>query len=164
MHDPKIHMRRAGLKDTSLLCSLINDSHRDVADRFGLTPENCPKHPSNCTREWIENDLLRGVVYYIMEHDERPVGCVGVEQASPDVCFLERLSVLPDQRKQGFGRALVDNAIIKAKTLGALQVDIGIIAQHTELKRWYSKIGFMEGKTKEFPHLPFRVTFMSYKL
>jgi GNAT superfamily N-acetyltransferase len=163
MPDPNIHMRKACLKDASLLCLLIHDSHQDVAERFGLTLKNCPRHPSNCTREWIEKDLLRGVVYYIMEHDDKPVGCAAMEQASPEVCYLERLSVLPGQRKKGFGRALVNNVIIKAKTLGAGRVDIGIIAQHTELKRWYAKLGFIEGETKEFPHLPFRVTFLSYK-
>ncbi len=73
MKDPNIHMRKAGLKDTSLLYSLIHDSHHDVAESFGLTLENCPRHPSNCTREWIEKDLLRGVVYYIVQFD----GCLG---------------------------------------------------------------------------------------
>jgi hypothetical protein len=43
-------------------------------------------------------------------------------------------------------------------------VSIGIIADHTILKNWYLKLGFIEGKTKSFDHLPFDVTFMSYDL
>lgn len=158
-----IHMRKAGPQDVTLLCSLIRDSHRDVAERFGLTQENCPRHPSNCTQEWIEKDLLKGVDYYILEHDDTPAGCVAIEQASPEVCYLERLSVLPEQRRNGLGRALVTNVLLKAKMLGACEVGIGIIAQYTELKVWYKKIGFIVGETKEFAHLPFSVTFMSYK-
>jgi GNAT superfamily N-acetyltransferase len=161
--DHMIHMRKAGPQDVTLLCSLIRDSHRDVAERFGLTQENCPRHPSNCTQEWIEKDLLKGVDYYILEHDDTPAGCVAIEQASPEVCYLERLSVLPEQRRNGLGRALVTNVLLKAKTIGVGEVGIGIIAQYSELKAWYTKIGFVEGETREFAHLPFSVTFMSYK-
>jgi diamine N-acetyltransferase len=164
MHEKIIHIKKAGTVDIILLSRLIRNSHQDVAKRFGLTLENCPKHPSNCTDDWIENDLARGVIYYIMNHNDDPVGCVAVEQASPDVCYLERLSVLPEQRRKGFGRALVTNVLLKAKTLGACKVDIGIISGYNELKEWYKKIGFIEGQTKEFAHLPFRVTFMSYRL
>jgi diamine N-acetyltransferase len=157
-----IQMRKADTADITLLSRLIRDSHQDVAERFCLTPDNCPKHPSNCTDEWIEKDLIRGVVYYILEYKGMPVGCVAIEQSPSGVCFLERLSVLPEQRKCGFGRSLVNNALLKAKTMGAQEVGIGIIAQNTQLKEWYGKIGFAERETKDVPHLPFRVTFMSY--
>jgi len=70
--------------------------------------------------------------------------------------------VLPDQRRRGFGKALVNHALSEAKLLGAHCVSIGIIAKQTELKDWYKGLGFVEGESKEFPHLPFRVTFMSY--
>jgi diamine N-acetyltransferase len=158
------HIRKAGTADVTLLSCIIRDSHHDVAGRFGLTADNCPKHPSNCTDAWIESDLIRGIAYYIMEHNDVSVGCVAIEQASPDVCYLERLSVLPGQRRKGLGRALVTDVLFKAKTLGAREVGIGIIAQYTELKSWYKKIGFIEGETKEFAHLPFNVTLMKYQL
>jgi hypothetical protein len=48
--------------------------------------------------------------------------------------------------------------------LGAKQIGIGIISDDTELKLWYQRIGFVEKETKEFAHLPFLVTFMSYEL
>jgi hypothetical protein len=56
-----VHIREANSADVSLLCGLIRASFRDVAERFNLTPENCPKPPSNCTEEWLENDFVRGV-------------------------------------------------------------------------------------------------------
>jgi N-acetylglutamate synthase-like GNAT family acetyltransferase len=162
--DPVIHIRKADAVDVPLLSRLIRDSHQDVAERFGLTPDNCPKHPSNCTDEWIEKDLIRGVTYYIMEHNDVPVGCAAIEKASPDVCYLERLSVLPDQRRRGLGTALVHNVLLKAKTLCATELNIGIMANHNELKEWYRRIGFIEGETTVIKHLPFNVTFMKYHL
>lgn len=159
-----ISIREADAGEAPLLSGLIRDSFRDVAERFSLTPENCPKHPSNCDLEWIENDFARGVTYYILEHSGTPVGCVALEKASSDICYLERLAVLEENRRQGFGRALVDHVFVEAKALGTKQIGIGIIAADTELKLWYQKIGFTEEETKEFEHLPFLVTFMTYEL
>lgn len=159
-----IYIRAAGSADVSLLSGLIRVSFRDVAGRFALTLENCPKHPSNCTDEWIENDFARGVAYYILESDGTPVGCVALEKANSDLCYLERLGILPQSRQKGFGKALVDHVFYEARALGAKQISIGIISDDTELKLWYKKIGFLEKETQEFAHLPFLVTFMSYEL
>ena len=161
---PEPHIREANSADVSLISSLIRESFRDVARRFGLTLENCPKHPSNCTDEWIENDFARGVTYYILESNRTAVGCVALEKANSDLCYLERLGVLLEARRKGFGRTLVDYVIFQANLYGAKQISIGIIANDTELKRWYQRIGFVEGETKEFEHLPFLVTFMTYEL
>ena len=159
---PEVNIREANSTDMSLVSGLIRESFRDVARRFGLTLENCPKHPSNCTDEWIENDFARGVTYYILETNRTEVGCVALEKANSDLCYLERLGVLPEARQNGFGRSLVDHVISQATLFRAKQISIGIIGDDTELKRWYQRIGFVEGETKEFEHLPFLVTFMTY--
>ena len=164
MADSQTHIREADPADISLLSGLIRLSYRDVADRFKLTASNCPKHPSNYMDEWVERDFGRGVIYYILEHRGRSTGCVAIEKANPDLCYLERLAVLPHARKQGLGSQLVEHVFHKARELGSKNISIGIIAEQTELKQWYQKIGFIEGATKAFSHLPFRVTFMSYEL
>ena len=158
------HIRTADTADVPLLSRLIRDSFRDVAERFGLTSENCPKHPSNCTEEWIEKDLARGVTYYVLGYEGIPVGCVALEKANHELCYLERLAVMPTYRRKGLGKALVDYIVVQARALDAKQISIGIIAKQIELKTWYQKLGFVEGETKEFAHLPFRVTLMSCNL
>lgn len=158
-----IHIREADTADASLLCRLIRQSYRDVADRFELTPATCPKHPSNCTDEWIENDFARGVRYFILEHKTTPAGCVAFESADPDLSYLERLAVLPHERNKGFGAQLVAHVFRIAHALGSKKISIGIIAEQTELKQWYQKFGFIEGETRAFNHLPFLVTFMTYE-
>jgi N-acetylglutamate synthase-like GNAT family acetyltransferase len=150
--------------DIEVLAEIIRKSFKDVAKRFGLTPENAPRHPSNCQEEWIKKDIERSVKYFALEKEGLVCGCIAVEKANHDVCYLERLAVLPDQRKQGLGKALVEHVLSQAKLLNVQNVNIGIIAEHTELKNWYRKIGFAEGESKEFPHLPFRVTFMSFQV
>jgi N-acetylglutamate synthase-like GNAT family acetyltransferase len=160
--NPKI--RTCTQDDVGVLVDTIRKSFQDVAERFGLTPENAPWHPSNCQEEWIKKDIDRGVLYFVMENEGLVSGCIAIEKANPEVCYLERLAVHPERRQQGFGKALVKHVLSQAKLLNVHNVNIGIIAEHTELKNWYRKIGFVEGKSKEFPHLPFRVTFMSFQI
>lgn len=157
-------IRSATREDIAVLAETIRKSFRDVADRFGLTPENCPKHPSNCTVEWVEGDMRRGVDYFILETGDAVTGCVALERPDSKVCYLERLAVLPYKRRQGFGRALVEHVFTEAADAGVACVSIGIIAAQTELKEWYQRLGFIEGETREFDHLPFSVTFMSYEI
>jgi N-acetylglutamate synthase-like GNAT family acetyltransferase len=157
-------IRTCTKKDAQVLAETIRSSFQDVAERFGLTQENAPHHPSNCTVDWIQKDMERGVTYFAIENKNHVVGCVALELPNTRVCYLERLAVLPDQRGCGFGKALVNHVLAEAKLLGVHCVSIGIIAEHTELKNWYEGLGFVEGESKEFPHLPFRVTFMSYDI
>jgi len=156
-------IRDAGVRDIPLLTGIIRKSFQDVAERFSLTAQNCPKHPSNCSSNWIERDFSRGVRYFILENDGKPAGCAAMEHA-PGTCYLERLAVLPEQRGRGFGLALVRHVLVKAGSLGVGDVGIGIIAAQTDLKEWYEKIGFIAGDTRDFPHLPFHVLFLSYPL
>lgn len=159
-----VHIRKATSADVSLLSRLVRQSYRDVACRFKLTAANCPKHPSNCTDEWIENDFRRGVIYFILEHRGVPAGCVALERANADLCYLERLAVLPHERKKGLGSQLVEHIFRTARELGSKEISIGIIAAQKELEQWYRNFGFIKGETKKFSHLPFKATFMTYEL
>jgi len=153
-------IRMATHDDMDLLASLIREAFRDVAERFNLTPENCPTHPSNCTADWIRSALEKGVLYFILEGGKGPCGCVALERANSHLCYLERLGVLPAFRGQGFGKALVRHALEKAQALGAKNMEIGIISEQKELENWYNRLGFSNKGRKQFKHLPFEVTFM----
>ena len=157
-------IRESTAADISGLVEIIRTAFQDVAVRFGLTEDNCPKHPSNCQATWISNALDKGVRYFVLDSEGVLCGCVALEQGSPEVCYLERLAVLPSHRGRGYGRALVEHILHEAKRVGALRVDIGIIADHTELRDWYRKLGFVDQQTAVFAHLPFEVLFMSMAL
>ncbi len=162
--DNTMIIREANEMDVDALVTLLRDSFRDVAERFGLTVENCPMNLAFCTEQRIRSDLERGLRYYILEQDSQLCGCVALEKAGPDVCYLERLAVLPEHRKKGYGRVLVDQIFDQARRIGAEMVEIGIIAEDTELRDWYGKFGFVYKSTKRFDHLPFVVAFMSAEL
>lgn len=155
-------IRQGTKEDIEILVDVIQNSFQDVAERFGLTPQNSPTHPSNCRAEWLLREMNRGVVFYILEDRERPVGCVALEQINDEVCYLERLAVLPDERRKGFGSALVRHVLDQARLLNAFRLQIGIIAEHKELHDWYENLGFEDTERKTFPQLVFQVAFMAY--
>jgi N-acetylglutamate synthase-like GNAT family acetyltransferase len=157
-------IRQANETDNSILLDILRTSFAGAAERFNLTPENCPKNLAFCTKERIKSDLDRGLRYYILEKDGQPCGCVAIEKASPDVCYLERLAVVPQHRRKGYGKALVNHIFDQAGKNGAQKVEIGIISEDTKLKNWYMKFGFIQKATKKFDHLPFIVAFMSAEI
>jgi len=157
-------IKEATPQDGESLAGIIREGFQDVADRFALTARNCPKHPSNCTPEWISEDFERGVRYYLLEAGHAPAGCVGLEFRDERMAFVERLAVLPPWRRQGLATALLRHVLGEARESGARKVSVGIIAAHGELAAWYRGMGFAEVGTKEFPHLPFRVAFLERTL
>jgi GNAT superfamily N-acetyltransferase len=159
-----MEIRDAGRDEANLLNTLIRESFRDVAERFGLTPENCPNHPSFSTEERVGSWLDKGVRFFIAECGSEPCGCVALERADPEVCYLERLAVLPPYRHHGYGEALVRHVMGAAEDIGASRLEIGIISDQDELREWYVGLGFAEKRRARFEQLPFEVTFMFVEL
>jgi ribosomal protein S18 acetylase RimI-like enzyme len=159
-----MQIRDTSINDAALLAGIISESNRDVAERFGLNGDNCPKHPSLCTEDWVLADFARGERYFILEDEGSAIGCVAYENPSEGLAYLNRLSVLPGHRRRGAGEQLVRHVIDLARSSQIETISIGIIAANEELKRWYLKLGFIEGETKTFPHLPFAVCYLRYDI
>lgn len=157
-------IKEATHKDLATIAMLVSESNKDVAVKFGLNAENCPKHPSFCTQSWIEADLARGESYFIFEEGALAIGCVAYENPSAGLAYLNRLSVLPLHRNRGVGTRLVQHIVRHARSASIQTISIGVIGEHTELQLWYRKLGFKDGETRRFSHLPFSVTYMSYTL
>jgi N-acetylglutamate synthase-like GNAT family acetyltransferase len=153
-------IREANKADKGTLVALLRDSFRDVAEKFNFTVENCPKFAGFNVKERVDSDFEKGLRYFILEEKGRACGCVALEKAGPDLCYLGRLAVLPEYRNKGFGQAMVKHLFEQAKTIGYRRVEIGIISKHIKLKKWYKKFGFVQKSTKKFDHLPFIVAFM----
>ena len=159
-----MQIQTADIGAAGALAGLIRAAFIDVARRFAITPENTPKHPSNCTAQWLVEAMEKGVCFYRMDSGETLCGCVALERAGDDVFYLERLAVLPRFRRQGLGRALVEHACTEAQTAGAKRLEIGIIDAQDELRNWYVRLGFQQTRTAEYAHLPFTVCFMKREL
>jgi GNAT superfamily N-acetyltransferase len=157
-------IRPAALTDVPVLNDIIRAAFATVARDFNLTPNNCPAHPSNSQPEWVTKAMDRGVSFFLLEEDGRAAGCVALEQAGPDLCYMERLAVPPALRNQGRGLLLVRQALDIAAARGARRVEIATIAGQLDLRHWYEKQGFIMIRTARFDHLPFEVAFLGLDL
>jgi N-acetylglutamate synthase-like GNAT family acetyltransferase len=154
-------IRQANEEDINVLINIIRNSYRSVAKKFELTKENCPRFLGFCAQERVKIDFEKGFQYYILEQDHQPIGCIALEKASQDMCYLGRLAVLPGQRKKGYGKMLVNHLFEQAREAGVGKVEIGMISKDRKLKNWYEKLGFVQTGTKKFDHLTFEVAFLS---
>ena len=150
--------------DVDAAADVLRQAFATVAQRFALTKENCPRSPAFATNERVVEEMERGVRYYLLHAGARTCGCVALEHAKPEVVYLERLGVVPERRARGYGSTLVRHVLTEAKALGAGRVEIGIIADDTQLQGWYQRFGFEQTKTKRFDHLPFLVGFLAKEL
>jgi N-acetylglutamate synthase-like GNAT family acetyltransferase len=143
---------------------VIRESFATVAEDLNLTRENCPSHPSFTGPDELLEMKRKGVELYGMYIQGRLAGFVALEKADREVCYLEKLAVLPEERHKRYGENLVDFACSLAVGQGARTVSAGIINEQEILKSWYKRLGFIEKGTRSYPHLPFMVCFMEKEL
>lgn len=159
-----MNIRETDTNDAEQIATIISEAHKDIAVQFCINFKNNPRHPSFYTRNWVVSDFNRGEEYFLGIENNVYIGCIAFEQPNPDTAYLNRLSVLPEYRHNGIGAKLVNHILEFSKSKRIQFVSIGIIAAHEVLKKWYSTMGFIEGETQKFDHLPFDVTYMRYEL
>jgi hypothetical protein len=84
-------IQKASFHDAKIIAFLVSQSNKDIADKFGLTMENNPKHSSFCTKEWVLSDFDRGEEYFLCRRKSVNLGCVAFEQPDSKTSYLNRL-------------------------------------------------------------------------
>ena len=139
---------------------VIADSFRTVAIEFNLNKDNCPTHPSLVTLQQLKEMKRKGLKLFGLFEDNVQIGFVAVEKKKGKVYCFEKLSVLPEYRHHSYGGELIAFVSDYVKNAGGKKLSIGIINEHTVLKKWYEANGFQETTVTKFAHLPFTVCFM----
>lgn len=143
---------------------VIQKGFGTVAIEFGLTRENCPTNGAFIGLDRLETDFQKGNLMFGLYDDVELVGFMQLEQLQDRRVAMEKITVLPKFRHNGYGKALLSHAISVAAGMGAKLLTIGIIEENTVLKNWYAKNGFAHTGIKKFDHLPFTVGFMEIHL
>ena len=144
--------------------ALIRRSYQTVADEMGITPENAARYTAFITAKQLGDERDAGSVFYGLFLDGTQAGFVAVQQDEEGLWHMRRLAVLPEYRRRGFGRQLIDRVIAHAKERGATKLHIGIVAEQQGLKEWYEGMGFRTYRTFTVPHLPFSVALLAMRL
>lgn len=143
---------------------VIHRSFKTVAEEFGLTPENCPKHTSFMPIYFLTTQMDWGWHMFGLYHEGQLVGYMSLSKESDTVYELHNLAVLPEYRHKGFGKKMLDFAKETVQSLGGHTIKIGIIEESTILKNWYESNGFVHIGTKQFDHLPFTSGYLECRL
>ena len=154
-------IRKAHSPDIDALASIIRDAFEDAAWRQGITAQTNPAHPSNCRPEWLSRDMTRRVIYYVLEAGGRPAGCAGLDIVSDELCRLDKLAVLPQERRRGCGASLVRHILSEARQMKLYRVEISVTVEDHQLRDWLEKLGFEDSGQKATPHLLPQISLMT---
>ena len=157
-------IRNVTCQELDACAAVIRKAFSTVAAEFGLTFQSCPTNGAYITAQRLRCERQNGVLQYGLYREGRLAGFVALERKDNAVYVLEKLSVLPKYRHRGCGTALLDFAKIMVSQLGGGRITIGIIEQNVVLKCWYQAQGFVSTGTATFPHLPFTVEFLEYRI
>jgi GNAT superfamily N-acetyltransferase len=160
----EIVLRRADDSDAERLAAVIGAAFADVADRLGLTRENCPSHTAFLASDEVRRGMGFGNRYFMAFDGETLCGAVAIRLPRDGISILEKVAVLAAFRHRGIGRLLVEHGFAEARRMGATAVEIGIIASQTKLRGWYERFGFAALRQGHYPHLPFDVLHMRLPL
>ena len=129
-----VHIRKATAQDSELLLSLVHRSFEEY--RGKIDP------PSSAPDETI--DTIRGrfdqARALIAERDQVSVGCVFYQRMAENV-YLFRLSVLPEYRRRGIARSLIEHVERIAGAMG-LPVRLGVRIALPENQAYYGRMGY----------------------
>lgn len=160
----EVKIRKMQEDEIEECAGVIRKGFGTVAEKFGLTLENCPTNGAFINSERLRSDWNKGNQMYVAEIDNHIIGFMQLEMKSNSQAELEKLTVIPHYRHYGFGKIMLDFIKQKAEELGVKMLTIGIIEENTVLKEWYQLNGFHHDSTRIFEHLPFTVGFMSCNL
>ena len=142
-------------EDLQECLEIIHRSFKTVAEEFGLTAENCPKHTSFMPIYFLTTQMDWGWHMFGLYHENQLVGYMSLSKESETAYELHNLAVLPEYRHNGFGKSMLNHAKETVLQLGGNTIKIVIIEESTILKDWYMANGFVHTGTKKFDHLPF---------
>jgi ribosomal protein S18 acetylase RimI-like enzyme len=151
-------------QDLKECVSVIKRSFQTVADKFNITVDNAQRYVAFATtEEKLSNQLDNGRLMFASYMDNKIVGyyslCVFENE-----CEISNLCVLPEYRHLHIGSELLNHAIGKAQECNLFKVNISIVEENIELRKWYEKFGFVHTETKKFDFFPFTCGYMEYYL
>src|SRR5215471_18457402 len=125
-------LREATEADTASILALVLAAFEEY--RGQLDP------PSGAHAETLDSVLekMRNAQVVLAGVDGKSVGCLFC-QSEEDHRYLFRLAVLPEYRRNGLGRALVEHAERRARELGFSRVRLGVRTVLERQRAYYER-------------------------
>ena len=92
----------------------------------------------------VENELSADTRSVLLASDDSKVIGYGSIQVIDDVADLQRIAVVPDARRAGLGRELLEELLAKATGLGATRIMLEVAADNDAAISLYESFAFAE--------------------
>ena len=158
-------VKEVGIDQLPEYAEVIRRGFATVAEDFGLTRENCPKHTSFISDTRLASFYRDG--YYpfgCFADGGRMVGFIGLTDEGGGVFEMHNVSILPEYRHHGCGKAMLDFCKRKVFSLGGSKIILDMIEENRPLKAWYAANGFVHIRTEKFEGMPFTVGYMEWSV
>ena len=130
-----IQLRQAKESEAPVLLAILHAAFEEYRGR--LDP---PSGVHVETIESVQSKLKKSWAVIAFAGNEA-AGCVFYEKENEHI-YLGRLSVLPQFRKLGIGRALIDYVEAQAANLKVPRVQLGVRIALPHLKAYYGQLGY----------------------
>ncbi|MDE7325586.1 MAG: GNAT family N-acetyltransferase [Lachnospiraceae bacterium] len=153
-------------EDIAECVNVIRESFSTVANEFGFTIENAPRFTAFATtKERLNWHLAREHrPMYAFFDKETIVGYYSLLLLENKECELNNLCVIPAYRHNRIGEKLLKDAFKIAKEFNCNKINIGIVEENKQLRKWYESFGFVHTGTKKFDFFPFTCGYMEKNL
>lgn len=159
-------IREARREEIPVCVQVIRRSHQTVADTFGFTAENAPRYVAFATDEnrllWHMDSEHR--LMFVEEEGGIIRGYCSLLLKGDGECELGNLSVLPEYRHRGIGKALLEYSAGIAREHHCRVMRLSIVEENTVLRKWYEQNGAVHTGTEKFDFFPFTCGYMAIDL
>lgn len=144
------HIRKASENDISLIRELCMQVWPATYSSI-LTPDQI-----HYMLEWmyspssLKEQLNQGAIFWILYHEEAPVGYSSFEEIGVNHYKLQKLYVLPEKQGQGAGRYLLSTIIQHIKDLGGHHLELQVNRANKAVE-FYKQLGFYIREVSDFP-------------
>ena len=155
-------IREVTRDDIPVCVDIIRKSFKTVAEEFGFTIDNAPRFTAFATTEerlYLQMDNEPRLMF-VYEQNGVICGYYSLLMQDNNECELNNLAVLPEYRHCGIGKTLLEHAYETARNQGCKRVNIGIVEENIQLRKWYEQSGAVHTGTKKFDFFPFTCGYM----
>lgn len=145
---PKIRELHANEADaiTALAHQIWPDAFKDI-----LTPAQI-----DYMLDWMYNpttlaeQMSHGHQFFVLENESGHIGFMGIQPAYPFEDFLKihKLYVLPSEQGKGFGKLLIEHAILEAQTQKISSITLNV-NRFNKAVHFYKSLGFYIAKEED---------------
>jgi N-acetylglutamate synthase-like GNAT family acetyltransferase len=147
---PALQIGHVAAGDPARLAELINAAY--AIGEGSMWVEGTERVSAAQVADILREDGLLGA-----ERDGRLVGCARVRRLDEETAELGLVAVAPDQWGNGVGGSLVAAAEAQARSLGALTIQLKLLApvdashpHKQQLRAWYERLGYRLTRAEPF--------------